>query len=62
MSTSAAAIPKSPPAAREPTDDERWDAWRTRSAVQDARNARRMRVVMAVVIVIGLAAAAVVLR
>jgi hypothetical protein len=62
MTTLAAVIPESPPAVREPTDDERWDAWRTRSAVQDARTARRMRAVMAAVIVIGLAAAAVVLR
>lgn len=61
MSALATVTPDTLPAARKPTADERWDTWRAHGAVQDARTARQMRVVMAVVIVIGIAAATVVL-
>jgi hypothetical protein len=62
MTTTATVPPGGLPLVRESTDDERWHAWRARGAARDARTARRLRVVMGVVIVVGIAVASVVLR
>jgi len=61
MTATVTALPSTLPAA-EQSEDQRWTAWRARGVAEDARSTRRLRILMAVVIAVGIVVASVVLR
>ena len=62
MTAIATPLPTYLQAVAEPSEDQRWAEWLARGLAHDARSARRLRLVFAAVIVIGIVVASALVR